>query len=150
MHVQITERIASGARFVAPRLLERLEAYRDETGISPVLDAAGMHVPVAIKVGEQVGSPPDGARIRLSAKNHAERFPVFEGTLRVLPVTALDSVLVLEGRYEVPLGLLGRLADRTVLRTTAEGSLTHLMSRMKSALAAAVLESVIGTVGSGR
>ena len=150
MHVQITERIASGARFVAPRLLERLESYRDETGISPVLDAAGMHVPVTIEVGEHVGSPPDGARIRVSAKDHAERFPVFEGTLRVLPVTTLDSTLVLDGRYEVPLGLLGRLADRTVLRAAAEGSLARLMARMKSALSAAVLESVMGTVHAKR
>jgi hypothetical protein len=146
MDVHITERIASGARFVAPRLLEHLEAYRDES-VSPVLDAAGLRVPVTIEVGEHVGSPPDGARIRLSAKDHAERFPVFEGTLRIVPVTTLDSHLVLDGRYEVPLGLLGRLADRTVLRTTAEASLARLMAEMKAALSAAILENVIRSSG---
>ena len=143
MDVHIIERIASGARFVAPRLLEQLEGYRDESGASPVLDAAGMHVPVTIEVGEHVGSPPDGARIRFSARDHAERFPVFEGTLRIVPVTTLDSTLVLDGRYDVPLGLFGRLADRTVLRTTAEDSLTRLMTQMKAALSAAILENVI-------
>jgi hypothetical protein len=145
MQVHVTERIASGSRFVAPRLLEQLAAYHDESSDPPVLDAAGIRVPISVEVGEHIGSPPNGARIRLSAKDHAGRYPVFEGTLRIEPITALDSTLLLEGEYEVPLGLIGRLADRTVLRTTAEGSLARLMAQMKSTLSAAILESVTGT-----
>jgi hypothetical protein len=148
MKVRITEHIASGARFVAPRLIERLDAYRDDTaGEQPVLDAVGLRVPIAVEVGERVGSPAEGALIRLCAKEHAERFPVFEGTLRVLPITTLDSTLVLDGCYEVPLGLIGRLADRTVMHAAAEHSLARLMARMKAEVSADILNYVIGKAG---
>src|ERR1700721_2147319 len=102
MKVHVTERIASGTRFAAPRLLEQLAAYRDETSEQPILGVAGIRIPISVEVGERIGSPPNGARIRLSAKTHAGRYPVFEGTLRVVPITALDSTLLLEGDYEVP------------------------------------------------
>jgi hypothetical protein len=147
MNVHITERIASGTRVAAPRLLEQLAAYHDESSDPPILDAAGMRVPISIEVGERIGSPPSGARIRVSAKDHASRYPVFAGTLRVVPITALDSTLLLEGEYDVPLGLIGRLADRTVLRATAERSLIRLMAQMKAELSAALLEGVMGKAG---
>jgi hypothetical protein len=147
MHVHLTEHLASGVRFAAPRLLAYLTAYLDESTDQPILNASGLRVPILIEVGERIGSPPNGARIRLNAKEYAWRYPVFEGTLRVVPITALDSTLLLEGDYEVPLGLIGRLADRTLLRTIAERSLVRMMAQMKAALSAAILESVMGKVG---
>lgn len=147
MHVHLVEHIASGARFAGPQLLRQLAAYRDETAEAPVLDAAGVSVPVTIEVGEHIGNPADGARIRIGARDHRGRYPVFDGTLRIAAQTNLDSMLVLNGNYEVPFGHLGRLADRTVLRATAERSLARLVARMKAELSTAVLESVMGKVG---
>jgi hypothetical protein len=150
MDVSLTERVASGAARVRRILLTKLAGYRDEAaGEPPVLDAAGMRVPVLVDVGNPVGDPADGAEIRISARRNRSRYPVFTGTLRIVPVDTLTSELTLTGRYDVPLGLLGALADRTVLATTAERSLQRLLGRMKAELSGDVLHSIMGSTASG-
>jgi hypothetical protein len=147
MDVNLTERVASGASHVRRVLLSKLALYREAEmpEDAPVLDAAGMRVPVAVDVGKPVGDPPDGAEIRISARRHRSRYPVFTGTLRIVPVDALHSELTLAGHYDVPLGLLGALADRTVLASTAERSLQRLLAQMKAELSGDVLRSIMGT-----
>ena len=147
MDINLTERIASGAPRVRRVLLNKLAGYcdADAPGDPPVLDAAGIRVPVQVDVGDPVGDPPDGAAIRISARHHRSRYPVFSGTLRIVPIDTLTSKLTLSGQYEVPLGLLGALADRTVLATTAERSLQRLLVRMKADLSGDVLRSIMGS-----
>jgi len=145
MDVHITEHIASGAGHVRRILLAQLAKYREEAHDDPpVLDAAGVRIPVLVIVGARVGNPPDGTQVKIAARRHRERFPVFTGTIRVVPIDSLSSELVLSGSYDVPLGLLGALADRTVLANAAERSLQRLLARMKAELSGAVLHSIMG------
>lgn len=145
MDIHLTERIACGSVVLRPLLLAHLTRYHDDpSGDPPVLDAAGVRIPILVDVGAWIGNPPEGANIVISARRHRERYPVFAGTLRVVAVNTLSSELILDGRYDVPLGLLGVLADRTILATTAERSLRRLLATMKDDLATAALDSVMG------
>lgn len=145
MNVHIVEGAASGAPFVAPILLAKLDALRDLPDDTHAPGALGMSVKVAIRAGEHVGNPPDGARIEMQAVAGATAFPVFEGTLRVEPVDVFSCRLVLSGEYSVPLGALGSLADRTILAGAAKRSLRTLLAGLQAETAAAVLQSVSGS-----
>jgi hypothetical protein len=91
-----------------------------------------------------VGDPPDGARIELRAVTGSAAFPVFDGTLRVEPIDAFTSRLVLAGRYSVPLGTLGTIADRTILGGAAKRSLRTLLVTMQTEIAASLLQKISG------
>jgi hypothetical protein len=144
MNVHIVEGVASGAPFVAPILVSKLDALRDLPDDAHALGALGVSVKVAIRAGEHVGDPPDGARIEMQGLAGAGAFPVFEGTLRVEPVDAFSCRLVLAGKYSVPLGTLGTLADRTILAGIARRSLRALLVDMQAEIASSVLHSVSG------
>jgi hypothetical protein len=140
MKVQLFEDIACGAPFVAPILVKRLRTlHRDPAG-SYALTTLGVAIRVRIDVGATIGSPPDGASIELHAQSgSAAFFPVFAGSLRVLPIDTFRSRLALSGTYRVPLGALGAVADRTVLAGIAKGSLQNFLSEIRSEIAARVL-----------
>lgn len=145
MDLRLEAHIAAGAPFAAPVLVDGLAAYRDhDVDAGRELEAMGVRVPIVVDVSERLGNPPDGARVRLSAKDHAVLFPVFEGTIRIEPIDAFSSKLVLAGRYDVPLGFFGELVDRTLLATTAEQSLQRLLERTKAELAEAILRRASG------
>jgi hypothetical protein len=145
MDVRLEERIAAGAPFAAPVLVDYLSAVRaGDADDERELEAMGVKVPIVLDVSERVGDPPNGARVRLNAKENAALFPVFEGTIRIEPIDAFSSKVVLEGRYDVPLGLLGALVDRTLLAKTAERSLQQLLERAKTQLAEAILRRASG------
>jgi hypothetical protein len=140
MKIQLFEDIGSGAPFVAPILVARLARIHDEPLGSHMLSSLGIAVRVAVEVGSAVGDPPDGAEISVQAQSGtAALFPVFEGTLRVIPVDTFSSQLVLSGTYRVPLGALGEVADRTLLAGTAKRSLQTFLGEARDEIAAAVL-----------
>jgi hypothetical protein len=145
MKVRLSETLASGASFVAPILIARLDALREHPDEAHSLGALGMSVKVAIRAGDPVGDPPDGARIMLQALEGAAAFPVFDGTLRVEPLDTFSSKLVLTGSYSVPLGAIGSVADRTILAGAAKRSLRSLLNELRAEVAASVLRSVAGT-----
>jgi hypothetical protein len=145
MKVHIIETVPSGAAFVAPILVSRLDALREQPDDAHALGALGISVRVAIRAGEHVGDPPDGARIELRAVTGSAAFPVFDGTLRVEPIDAFTSRLVLAGRYSVPLGTLGTVADRTILAGAAKRSLRTLLVTMRTEIAASLLQKISGS-----
>jgi hypothetical protein len=145
MNVHIVEGVASGAPFVAPVLVSKLDALRDLPDDAHALGAVGVSVKVAIRTGEHVGDPPDGARIAMRALAVAGAFPVFEGTLRVDPVDAFSCRLILAGTYSAPLGTLGSLADRTILAGIAKRSLRAFLVEVQAEITSSVLQSLSGT-----
>jgi len=52
--------------------------------------------------------------LRWRARRGAALFPVMEATLRARPASAGGSVLVFSGRYLVPFGLVGIVADQLI------------------------------------
>jgi hypothetical protein len=143
MKIQLFEEIASGARFVAPVLVARLTALHDDPAGSHALTALGVAVRIKLVVGALVGAPPDGAELVMQAQDGAAVFfPIFHGTLRVLPIDAFRSKLTLAGTYRVPLGALGDVADRTLLAGTAKRSLQTFLGETRDEIAAAVLHEV--------
>jgi hypothetical protein len=139
MKIQLFEEIGSGARFVAPVLVETLNALH--TGPAPhTLASFSASAQLELDVGALVGTPPDGAHLTLQARSGgAAFFPVFAGTVRVTPVDPFASRLTLTGTYRVPLGVLGEVADRTLLAGTAKRSLQTFLSAMRDELSVAVL-----------
>jgi hypothetical protein len=139
MKIRLIESLASGAPFVAPILVRRLDTLDRDPAGSHALSTFGASVKIAIHAGEHVGDPPDGAWITLQALTGPAVFPVFQGTLRVEPVDAFTSRLVLAGQYSVPLGTIGSVADRTILAGAAKRSLRSLLGDIRAEVAASVL-----------
>lgn len=139
MKIRLSEPIASGAAFVVPVLIRRLDALPKDPAGSHVLRSLGAAVQIAIGIGDYVGDPRDGAEIDLHAREAAAAFPVFHGTIRVEPVDAFSSRLVLAGHYSVPFGVLGTAADRTVLAGAAKRSLRELLSAVRDEVAASAV-----------
>lgn len=144
MKIRLAETLASGAPFVTPVLLRRLDALPKDPPGSHVLDALGASRQIVLEIGAYTGAPYDGAEIDLHARDAAAAFPIFHGTLRVEPIDVFSSRLVLLGQYSVPLGLLGAAADRTILAGTAKRSLRSLLAGIREEVAAAVLRSATG------
>ena len=145
MQIRLVEPVATAARLVAPVLVQRLDAYAAAPPEERlVLEGLRVRISIEIEVLARVGTPPDGARVRIAAAHEAELFPVFAGTIRVMPVDALSAQLVLAGDYTVPLGPLGRLADRTVLADVAADSLRRFLARLKADVASATLRRELG------
>jgi hypothetical protein len=140
MKIQLFEEIGSGAPYVAPILVARLQSLHDDPAASNALTSLGVTVQIRTIVGSLIGVPPDGAELVMQAQSGAAAFfPVFHGTLRVLPVDSFSSKLVLSGTYRVPLGALGAVADRTLLAGTAKRSLQVFLGEARDEIAAAVL-----------
>lgn len=138
MKIKLVEPIASGAPFVARVLVSRLDALPNDARGSHRLGAFGTTLSIAIEIGATTGVPPDGAEIHLRALDAPDAFPVFHGTLRVEPIDVFCSRLVLAGTYNVPLGMIGGVADRTLLAGTAKRSLRALLRDMREQIAAAI------------
>ena len=139
MKIRLIESLASGAPYVAPMLVRRLDSLNKDPAGSHARSALGATVKIAISGGEPVGEPPDGAWITLQALAGTAAFPVFRGTLRVEPVDTFSSRLVLAGQYSVPLGTIGSVADRTILAGAAKRSLRSLLGEIRAEVAASVL-----------
>lgn len=139
MKIRLIESLASGAPYVAPMLVRRLDSLDKDPAGSHALSTFGTSVKIAIQTGEHVGEPPDGAWISLQALTGPAAFPVFNGTLRVEAVDPFTSRLVLAGHYSVPLGTVGSVADRTILAGAAKRSLRSLLGEIRAEVAASVL-----------
>jgi hypothetical protein len=139
MKIRLSEKVASGAPFVVPALLRRLDALHKDPAGAHVLSTLGATVQIELRVGAYVGTPCDGAEVDLHARDRLARaFPVFDGTLRIEPVDAFSSLLVLAGNYRVPAGLIGEGADHTMFAGAAKRSLQKLLAEIESELSVSV------------
>ena len=74
MKIRLIETLASGAPFVVPVLLRRLDALHKDPAGAHTLSAFGATVKIALRGGEHVGEPADGANIDLQASRELRRF----------------------------------------------------------------------------
>src|SRR5437660_4936479 len=70
--------------------------------------------------------------VRLRSRDHRRLFPTMEGSLDVAWLGRDRTYLSLNLTYEPPLGLMGRLADRTLLHRVAETVVQRLLERRSS------------------
>jgi hypothetical protein len=66
-------------------------------------------------------------------------FPVLEGELELASLGTQLTQLSLSGRYQPPLGLVGRTIDKALLSKVAEATIKDFIDRLASALEAAVM-----------
>jgi hypothetical protein len=133
--IAIDTRLPDPQAVVAPRLLTVLSGYSSRNDVVLTLDVgvagAAMSVPVTVDLGDSHRRTPNAASIALQATHHRALFPTFHGTVRSEALGNLDSILRLEGTYEIPLGIFGHVADRTVLGHAAERSLSSFLDRLR-------------------
>jgi hypothetical protein len=84
---------------------------------------------IAVSVGEitdeatgPAGGPTTRIPIYWEAADHPRLFPLMDAVLSLYPLTATETQLDLQGRYEPPLGLVGAAVDALVLHRLAEAS----------------------------
>lgn len=68
--------------------------------------------------------------IRWHAVTDANLFPTLEGELEIAPVGAFRTQLGLNANYAPPLGLFGKIADRTLFHRVAEVTVKDFLERI--------------------
>ena len=134
--IAIDTRLPDPQAVVAPRLLTVLSGYSARHDVVLALDVgvagAAMSVPVTVEFRDSLSRTPNAVPIALRATQHSKLFPAFEGAVRSEAAGNLESVLRLDGSYETPLGIVGSIADRTVLGHAAERSLRSFLDRLRA------------------
>jgi hypothetical protein len=126
-------------------------------GIALVADDRGQHLlaevgfavdghRVSKHVEIDVGKPVASATrtwlpITWRATGPAGLFPVLEGELELASLGAHLTQLSLSGRYQPPLGLVGRTIDKALLSRVAEATIKDFIDRLGSAIEAAVMQA---------
>jgi hypothetical protein len=65
-------------------------------------------------------------------------FPVLEGELELAPLGVHLTQLSLNGRYQPPLGLVGRTVDKALLSRVAEATIKDFLDRLAAAIEASL------------
>ena len=115
----------------------RLLSVHPETGRHMTVPVAGLHVGKDVEV--ELDQPFDGndvvsLPIRWKATWPAAAYPSFDGELELTRLTDGSAELWLMGRYQPPLGAIGRAIDRSVLHTLANDSIRQVLTSMAARL----------------
>ena len=98
---------------------------------------------VEIEVGRPIAS---GGKtwipIAWRATGPSNLFPVLDAELEFAPLGTQLTQLSLSGRYQPPLGLIGRTIDKALLSRVAEATIKDFVDRLARALEAAVSVAV--------
>ncbi|MBV9438849.1 MAG: hypothetical protein JOZ24_02535 [Candidatus Eremiobacteraeota bacterium] len=131
---ELTATVPSPRAVVMPRLLTVLRGYAERPDFALTVDLgvarAAMSVPVALEL--PAGRTASSVPLTLQACEHTDWFPVFTGEIQSEDRGPLASSLRLSGVYEVPLGALGTIVNRRVLRGAAERSLRAFAERLRT------------------
>jgi hypothetical protein len=123
----------------------RGELMLTEVGFGP--SGRGLRKSVLIEVGSPFRlASKTVLPIRWRATGPSRLFPEMEADVGVLPLGADRSQLSFNGRYQPPLGPVGRGIDRAVLHRVAEATAKDFIDR----LAGAVGTLLRGQLGGGR
>jgi hypothetical protein len=116
----------------------------DGAGGAELLARVGVKVagvPVYKHVKLELAQPPlriGSNRMLMSVSWHTSGgpplFPVLEGHIEVEGASAEQTTLSLKANYAPPLGRLGRLVDRTLLRGLARATVKDFVERLAQAL----------------
>lgn len=104
--------------------------------IGPTTAVAGLSLVATVRVGESATFG-DGVVLPITweAAHVRGAFPVLQGELEIAPMGPRQVQVTLTGRYEPPLGVVGRRLDQLVLHRVAEASVRDFLQRLASALA---------------
>jgi hypothetical protein len=90
---------------------------------------------VAIEFGEPVHTPTKTVLpLRWNAAGAAGLFPSLDADLEIAAMGPERTQLAMSARYVPPLGVLGRVIDRTILFRVAEATLKDFLDRVAEAL----------------
>ncbi|TAM75446.1 hypothetical protein EPN44_08285 [bacterium] len=126
------------------RVLEHLAPASRHGDVGLTVPLAALHlpgvgdlsVPIVLTLGEpSIRATERSIPVRLKARASERFFPRFSGVLRVHPVAEHRADVMLDGRYTPPAGLLGALADATLLRSAARLSLRAFLGRLADEVA---------------
>lgn len=115
------------------------DAYREgeqcRLTVSSSTIAHGVHKTVYIDIGEPYARG-DGLVVPLRwwAKGATLLFPRLDADLEIMPVGPRTTQVSLSGRYDPPLGAVGRQIDRMLMHRLAEASIRDFLTRMGSSL----------------
>ena len=132
------QRVAEAAYDEGEELLSRVGPFGPVPGLSK---AVSLRVGTLRDRGEGFVVP-----LQWSATGPTEMFPVMVADLEVSPLGADESQLRLSGRYDPPLGAIGRQLDRLLLHQLAEATVRALLKQL---VAAVLVEPASGAVESG-
>ncbi len=109
-------------------------AYAEGERLFLTISAAGGQLTVRKRVHIDLGaatSRGDGAVVPLSwwATGAECLFPTLDADLEIMPMGPDQVMLTLMGRYEPPLGSVGRVANRLVLHRVAEACVRSFLRR---------------------
>ena len=118
-------------------------AYAEGERLFVTVTATAGGVPVGKRVHIDLGAPyerGDGSVVPLSwwATGAQRLFPTLEADLEIMPLGPDQVMLTLMGRYEPPLGAVGRGLDRLVLHRIAEASVRSFLHRTAANLELAI------------
>lgn len=87
------------------------------------------------RIRVEIGAPTVAAgvmflRIRWQSATEVALFPTLEGTLEVASLGSTKTQLGLSATYEPPLGLIGKITDRTLLHRVAEVTVNDFLARI--------------------
>jgi hypothetical protein len=94
---------------------------------------------VGRRIKVEIGAPKASAGlifmpIRWRAATEAGLFPTLEGELEVAAIGNARTQLGLSANYELPLGLLGKIADRALFHRVAEVTVKDFLERIGARL----------------
>ncbi|MDQ6855740.1 MAG: hypothetical protein M3Z57_01535 [Candidatus Dormibacteraeota bacterium] len=109
-------------------------AYAEGERLFLTVSAAGGELTVRKRVHIDLGTPTsrgEGVVIPLSwwATGAERLFPTLDADLEIMPMGPDQVMLTLMGRYEPPLGAVGRVANRFVLHRIAEACVRSFLRR---------------------
>jgi hypothetical protein len=110
------------------------DAYADGERMFLTVTATGGEVKVGKRVQVELGEAyarGEGSVVRLSwwATGAQRLFPTLDADLELMPMGPDQVMLTLMGRYEPPLGAVGRAVDRLVLHRIAEACIRSFLHR---------------------
>ena len=118
-------------------------AYADGEAILRTVSATGEAPPIRKRVQIDLGAPYErgegtGLPLNWWAAGAQRLFPTLDADLEVMPLGPDQVMLTLMGRYEPPLGAVGRRMDRLVLHRIAEASVRSFLHRTAANLEFAI------------
>lgn len=119
------ERVFAGATRAAA---SRAESVAAELRVNVAGLDVGAEIAVSVgEIEEDDRGPRAGHRLRIpvewKAAEHPRLFPLMRARLSIYPLTATETQLDFEGRYEPPLGAAGAAIDAVVGHRIAEASI---------------------------
>jgi hypothetical protein len=126
---------------LADGAVERAAPLLAEIGVGP----GGL--PVAKRVTVRLGHPvrfPSKLSLPMSWEPGGRLLPRLDAELELGPLGRDRSQLAMNGRYDPPLGTVGRTVDRLALHRIAEATIKDFLDRVAAALLQSSLEHTAG------